>query len=139
MASLWLLAARSSFRQLDPATEDALMRSILILLFLAAAGCPSPPNPVPVDIPGVVADMARAPLYPNCAIVAGKLPGIADVCDGMVTKDNRACVRCPANQGCFDRVDAMYCIVGSDCTKDKACHADTGGASSAAKPQPRVR
>lgn len=86
---------------------------VMLLALIAAVGChPLPPVP-PTSIN----------LDPACAMADGGAPTTADVCAGLVTPDDRACVRCPANRGCYDVADRVWCTSTADCS-DPRCRPD---------------
>jgi hypothetical protein len=100
------------------------MRAAIVIALVLVA-CPSPQKTIsptaPTDGPSRVSDMA--PLYPTCSLPdGGALPTYKDVCDGLVTRDNRACVRCPSEHNCLELPDKVYCVA-SDCS-DPMCHQD---------------
>ena len=103
----------------DRRTEIILGLLLMIIpVIFSLAGCP--PRPAP-QVPHY--DAAETTLYPTCLIPdGGALPTYADVCGDFVTRDRRACVKCPSAHGCLDAADKVYCVIGSSCDGDPTCN-----------------
>ena len=97
------------------------MRDLLLLGLLLAAGCPHPPPPAAMPDAKLDAMTPPAPTsgIPSCPAGVTETPD--NVCDGLFTADNHACVACAGGEGCIDHVVEVYCVQGS-CALDPACH-----------------
>lgn len=103
------------------------MRSV-ILTILFLAGCPVKPTPMPdlkdIAVTVVMADAAM-PQKVVAVCTSQPAPTPQDVCDGLFTVNGLSCVNCGlAWQGCLDKQDNVYCIVGN--CLDTACQVISG-------------
>lgn len=90
------------------------MSSILIAVLVALASCIASPNPRP-----------PAPVFDGVTLCAPAVrPTTSDACQSTITKrESRPCFRC-SQQGCWDKEDAIYCVI-DDCL-DPYCKISAG-------------
>lgn len=85
-----------------------------VVLFLLLSGCKPAPPIKPVKPPSLDPQINIQECPPKTSSL------VDNVCGGLFTQEGLACVRCYGGEGCYNKPEIVYCVVGA-CLDDSRC------------------